>query len=74
MASFHPDYRFAGTRSTDLSNHTNRSPHPTLQLLREDSVARAVAAVPNAELIYERNIATLKKLGRAGWRTLTGPD
>ena len=70
IASFHPDYCFAGTRSSDVSNYTNRSPYPTLHLLREDSVARAVAAFPQAEAIYERNIVTLKKLGRAGWRAL----
>ena len=70
IASFHPDYCFAGTRSSDVSNCTNRSPYPTLHLLREDSVARAVAAFPQAEAIYERNIVTLKKLGRAGWRAL----
>jgi hypothetical protein len=70
VASFHPQYRFAGTRSSDVSNHSNRSPYPTLHLLREDSVARAVAAFPEAATIYERNIATLKKLGRAGWSRL----
>jgi hypothetical protein len=70
VASFHPQYRFAGTRSSDVSNNTNRSPYPTLHLLREDSVARAVAAFPQAEAIYERNIAVLKKLGRAGWSKL----
>lgn len=70
VASFHPQYRFAGTRSSDVSNNTNRSPYPTLHLLREDSVARAVAAFPQPEAIYERNIAVLKKLGRAGWSKL----
>ena len=70
VASFHPQYRFAGTRQADVSNNTNRSPYPTLHLLREDSVARAVAAFPEAETIYERNIATLQKLGRAGWSDL----
>ena len=70
VASFHPQYRFAGTRSGDVGNNSNRSPHPTLQLLREDSVARALAAFPDPDAIYERNIETLKRLGRAGWRTL----
>ncbi len=70
IASFHPQYRFAGTRRDDMANHSNRSPHPTLHLLREDSVARAVAAFPDAAQIYERNIVTLRRLGRAGWRAL----
>ena len=74
VASFHPQYRFAGTRISDVSNNTNRSPHPTLHLLREDSVARAVAAFPQAETIYERNIATLKKLGRGGWSKLMADE
>ena len=70
IASFHPQYQFAGTRPDDMENFTNRSPYPVLHLLREDSVERAVAAFPEAEQIYERNIATLRKLGLAGWTTM----
>lgn len=70
IASFHPQYRFAGTRSSDITNATNRSPHPTLHLLREASIDRAVAAVPDAEAIFGRNIETLRALGPAGWRRL----
>ena len=70
IASFHPQYQFAGTAPDDISNCTNRSPYPTLHLLREDSVARAVEAFPEASDIYERNIATLKALGLQGWRTM----
>lgn len=70
VASFHPDYRFAGTHADDIANCTNRSPWPILHLLREDSVARAVAAFPDAATIYERNIATLRTLGSDGWRAL----
>ncbi len=68
IASFHPQYRFADTAADDAANFTNRSPHPTLHLLREDSVARAVASVPDAALIYERNIGTLRAMGAEGWR------
>jgi hypothetical protein len=68
IASLHPDYQFAGTEADDISNYSNRSPYPTLHLLREDSVARAVAAMPDAERIYERNIETLETLGHAGWQ------
>jgi uncharacterized protein len=70
VASFHPDYQFAGTAPDDVSNCTNRSPYPTLHLLREASVERAVAAFPDPDAIVERNIATLEKLGREGWRKL----
>lgn len=70
VASFHPGYRFAGTGANDITNFTNRAPYPTLHLLREDSVARAVAAFPEAERIYEANIRTLERLGRAGWDAL----
>jgi hypothetical protein len=70
IASLHPHYQFAGTQPDDPGNLSNRSPHPTLHLLREDSVARAVAAFPQAETIFERNIETLQRLGRAGWQRL----
>jgi hypothetical protein len=70
IASFHPRYRFADTPARDMANFTNRAPHPTLHLLREASVARAVAAFPDAADIYERNIQTLRRLGPAGWQRL----
>jgi len=70
IASFHPQYQFADTDADDVGNLSNRSPHPTLHLLREDSIERAVAAFPEAEAIYERNIETLEKLGPAGWKRL----
>jgi uncharacterized protein len=70
VASFHPDYLFAGTASDDVSNFTNRSPYPTLHLLREASVGRAVAAFPDPDAIVERNVATLDALGVEGWRKL----
>jgi uncharacterized protein len=70
IASFHPQYQFGGTAPDDMENYTNRSPYPMLHLLREDSVERAVKSFPDAASIYERNIATLKKLGLEGWRAL----
>jgi hypothetical protein len=73
VASFHPDYRFAGTADDDLGNYTNRAPYPTLHLLREASIDRAVAAYPDPDVIVERNIATLEKLGLDGWRALMAP-
>ena len=70
VASFHPRYRFAGTADDDIGNYTNRAPYPTLHLLREDSVSRAVAAFPDPDAIVDRNIATLDNLGIEGWRNL----
>jgi hypothetical protein len=70
IASFHPRFQFAGTQPDDISNCTNRTPYPTLHLLREASIDRAVEAFPDAEAIYERNIETLQTLGRAGWAAL----
>lgn len=70
IASFHPQYRFAGTDADDIENATNRSPYPTLHLLREASIERAVAAFPEAEAIYEANQRTLRALGPAGWAAL----
>ena len=67
VASFHPQFQFADTEPDDITNATNRSPYPTLHLLREDSVDRAVAAFPEAEAIFERNMETLEKLGPQGW-------
>ncbi len=72
VASFHPQYQFAGAAADDVSNYTNRSPYPTLHLLREDSVERAVAAFPDPDVIVERNIETLDKLGVEGWTRLLG--
>jgi uncharacterized protein len=70
VAGFHPRYQFAGTQPEDIENYTNRSPYPMLHLLREASVERAVAAVPDTEEIYRRNIRTLRDLGHAGWQRL----
>jgi hypothetical protein len=70
IASFHPQYQFAGTDADDIENATNRSPYPTLHLLREASIERAVAAFPEAEAIYEANQRTLRTLGPAGWAAL----
>lgn len=70
VASFHPDYRFAGTDADDVTNATNRSPYPTLHLLREASIDRALAAFAKTEAIYEDNQRTLRALGPEGWRQL----
>ncbi|MGB5276850.1 MAG: DUF1415 domain-containing protein [Gammaproteobacteria bacterium] len=70
IASFHPDYQFGDAAADDIENYTNRSPYPMLHLLRESSITRAVASFPDAAVIYEKNIATLRRLGHAGWQRL----
>ena len=70
VASFHPQFQFDGTDIDDVSNCTNRGPYPTLHLLREDSIDKAVEAFPEAEEIFERNIDVLEKLGAQGWQAL----
>lgn len=70
IASFHPRFQFAGTDPDDITNYTNRAPYPTLHLLREASIARAVAAFPDAAAIFETNMQTLQQLGHSGWRDL----
>jgi uncharacterized protein len=74
IASFHPEYEFAGNAADDIENCTNRSPYPTLHLLREASIDRAVAVFPDAAAIYERNIETMRRLGHEGWRRLQPAD
>jgi len=71
VANFHPQFLFEGEAENDPSHCTNRAPYPTLHLLREDSVERAVASdAGDAEKIVERNIATLRALGTDGWDQL----
>jgi len=74
VASFHPQFQFEGTEPEDVTNATNRAPYPTLHLLREDSVERAIASdAGDAEKIVERNLQTLRDLGLDGWKSLMGP-
>jgi hypothetical protein len=74
IASFHPQYRFAGTSPDAIENYTNRSPFPLLHLLREDSVERAVTTYPDVADIPERNIVTMNRLGIEGWNALMKDD
>ncbi|MDO8440271.1 MAG: DUF1415 domain-containing protein [Polaromonas sp.] len=70
LASFHPKFQFEGTEPDAIGNYSNRAPFAILHLLREESVARAVAAFSEAEAIFEQNIQTLEKLGLDGWKAL----
>lgn len=74
IAPFHPDFQFEGTDSDDIGNYTNRSPYPTLHLIREDSIAKAAQAFPDASAIFERNIALLEKWDmKAGQNSVSHP-
>lgn len=70
IASFHPNYRFAGTDANDITHNTNRSPFPMLHLLREASVDAALIALPDAAQLVEKNLDTLRDLGKDGWDAL----
>ncbi|MBC3830265.1 DUF1415 domain-containing protein [Undibacterium amnicola] len=70
VASFHPQYQFEDAAPDDIDNYTNRSPFPTLHLLREESIDKAVEAFPEAEQIYEKNMQTLRALGHDAWKKL----
>ena len=70
VASFHPDYQFADTGPHDIGNYSNRAPFPTLHLLREESLDRAIEAFPDPESIFGTNLKTLEKLGLSGWKAL----
>lgn len=70
VASFHPLYQFADSDPDDIENFSNRSPYPTLHLLRESSVTRAVEAMSDPDEIYRRNQVTLRRLGVDGWHQL----
>ena len=70
VASFHPDYRYAGNERDDPANCVTRSPYPMLHLLREASVDRAVAVFPDASEIVNKNVITLRTLGLDGFRRL----
>ena len=74
VASFHPQYQFAGTRPDDAENLTNRSPYPLLHLLREDSVEAAVDSHPDVDGIPEGNIRKMRELTPEQRRRLFGLD
>lgn len=70
VASFHPDYQFEGTVLDDIENFSNRSPYPTLHLLREESIEKAMDSMEDTDAIYENNMETLRRIGLKGWQAL----
>ena len=65
LASFHPEYQFAGEPSQAASHFSNRAPLPVIHLLREDMLERALASWPDPERIPEANVERLNSIGRA---------
>lgn len=63
IASFHPQYCFEGEDFDSSTNYTNRSPYPTLHIIREQSIEKALADYNDPESIPERNIAFAKRKG-----------
>jgi len=63
VASFHPDYIFAGSTEEDPANYTNRSPYPMIHILRESELTKGIDTYPNTEEIPKNNIQLLRKMG-----------
>ena len=70
IAPFHPDFVFEGEDEADMSHFTNRAPFPTLHLIREESLEKAIEGFGDTDVIYERNMDLLRKLGPDGWHRL----
>lgn len=69
VASFHPQYLFAGSEENDPSNYTNRSPYPMIHILREDSLTTAIDKHINVDSIPENNIKNARNLGLAFFKS-----
>ncbi len=74
LASFHPQYLFAGAKESDAENYTNRSPYPMLHILREDSLSKAIDNHPNVDLIPQTNIEFAKSKGLEWMKNLASPN
>jgi len=70
LATFHPDYQFAGTMQDDAENWTNRSPYPAFHILQEEEVERALAGYNEPQEVWERNIKRMGELGTAAMAQL----
>jgi len=65
LIAFHPDWRPEGAAPDDPANATNRSPYPTLHLLRNADVDLAERTHPDVAGIPARNAALLRGLATA---------
>ena len=73
IAHFHPAYQFAHTQESDPENYINRSPYPTLHLLRERDIEWAVQTHPDVSVIYQHNVQRMNLMGHDGWAQLGLP-
>lgn len=69
LASFHPQYQFAGVGAEDVGNYTNRAPYPVVQWLRAETIAKAVDAT-DTMAIPDHNIKKLESMGLENCRKL----
>jgi len=63
LASFHPDYQFAGTEKNAPENYTNRSPYPILHIIRESALTEAIDNFPGVESVPDNNIKKMNEIG-----------
>ena len=66
IASFHPEYQFADTQPSDITNFTNRSPYPLIHILRCDDVAAAIENHPDIKSVPVHNMNKLTEVGKEG--------
>lgn len=72
VASFHPDYRFAGEGKNSPTHYTNRSPYPVFHLIRQASITRARESGSGVEEIPQRNQQRMCELGIDYLKRLSG--
>mgnify|MGYP006133261115 CR=1 FL=1 len=70
LASFHPDYCFDEELDEDAANYTNRAPYPTLHIIRESDITKALNNFLRPEMIPERNIEYTRRKGVAQMQSL----
>ena len=71
LATFHPQYCFAGEAPDDPANFTNRAPYPILHVLREASIERVLRNYKSPQDIPNNNIIKAREMGIAALRKLT---
>lgn len=62
LATFHPDYCFAGAAPEDAENLTNRAPYPILHIIREASLEKALDFYPDVDEVPAVNQARVGAL------------
>lgn len=70
VATFHPDYFFAGAPMDDAANFTNRSIYPMLHILRESGIEAVLEKYAEPERIPEANMRFAREHGAAYMKML----